>query len=77
MFVFIYNYAAICRQCREHLSNLAANEAVSEPAESPEATGGQTEEEELKELEASDQSTQEEVMYASMINRRHIIFYVS
>ena len=54
---------------------LAANEAVSEPAESPEATGGQAKQEELKELdhEASDQAAQEEVIYASIITLRHII----
>ena len=58
------NYTGICRQCREYLANLIASaavtEGVSEPAQTAEATGSQTEEQEYT-LEESDKSPQEEV----------------
>ena len=58
------NYTAVCRQCREYLANLIASaavtEGVSEPAQTAESTGSQTEEQAYI-LKESDKSPQEEV----------------
>lgn len=60
----MYNYTAICKQCREYLANLIASvavtEGVSEPVQTAEATGSQTEELACT-LEESDKSPLEEV----------------
>lgn len=59
----MYNYTAICKQCREYLANLIASaavtEGVSEPVQTAEATGSQTEELACT-LEESDKSPLEE-----------------
>ena len=72
---FMFNYTAICRQCREYLVNVIASvadsedisehaqtsEDVSEPAQIPEATCSQTGEQEYALQEESGKWPQEEV----------------
>ena len=71
----MFNYTAICRQCREYLVNVVASEAasedisehaqttedISEPAQIPEATCSQTGQQEYTLQEESHKWPQEEV----------------